>query len=171
MTNLTESTIIVTGGSRGYGAGIAEALVKAGARVWITGRDAAKLTETARRIGATPFIADVADSEAWDRLMAEVLADLSTAGLRSAEIAWTSTVRFYANVTEARVGRASVVLRTTRTPLRACTSPVAFSSSSPRSMESCPCTAAGASSMAASSACGQRCVRRSAKRLNMRITG
>jgi NAD(P)-dependent dehydrogenase (short-subunit alcohol dehydrogenase family) len=74
MTNITESTIIVTGGSRGYGAGIAEALVKAGARVWITGRDAAKLTETARRIGATPFVADVADGEAWDRLMAEVLA-------------------------------------------------------------------------------------------------
>jgi hypothetical protein len=32
MTNVTESTIIVTGGSRGYGAGIAEAFVKAGAR-------------------------------------------------------------------------------------------------------------------------------------------
>jgi NAD(P)-dependent dehydrogenase (short-subunit alcohol dehydrogenase family) len=74
MTNLTESTIIVTGGSRGYGAGIAEALVKAGARVWITGRDAVRLDETARRIGATPFVADVADGAAWDRLMAEVLA-------------------------------------------------------------------------------------------------
>ena len=74
MTNLNESTIIVTGGSRGYGAGIAEALVKAGARVWITGRDAAKLTETARLIGAAPFVADVADGEAWDRLMAEVVA-------------------------------------------------------------------------------------------------
>jgi NADP-dependent 3-hydroxy acid dehydrogenase YdfG len=74
MTNLTESTIIVTGGSRGYGAGIAEALVKAGARVWITGRDSARLTETARRIGASPFVADVADGEAWDRLMAEVIA-------------------------------------------------------------------------------------------------
>lgn len=45
------------------------------------------------------------------QLMAAVLADLSTAGLRSAEIAWTSTVRFYASVAEARVGRASVVLR------------------------------------------------------------
>jgi NAD(P)-dependent dehydrogenase (short-subunit alcohol dehydrogenase family) len=74
MTNLTESTIIVTGGSHGYGAGIAEALLKAGARVWITGRDAAKLTETARRIGAKPFVADVADGDAWDRLMNEVLA-------------------------------------------------------------------------------------------------
>jgi NAD(P)-dependent dehydrogenase (short-subunit alcohol dehydrogenase family) len=74
MTNLTESTIILTGGSRGYGAGIAEAFVKAGARVWITGRDVEKLPETAQRIGATPFVADVADGAAWDRLMAEVLA-------------------------------------------------------------------------------------------------
>ncbi len=74
MTNLPESTIIVTGGSRGYGAGIAEALVKAGARVWITGRNATQLTETARRIGASPFIADVADGTAWDHLMADVIA-------------------------------------------------------------------------------------------------
>jgi GNAT superfamily N-acetyltransferase len=44
-------------------------------------------------------------------LMDAVLADLSTAGLRTAEIAWTSTVRFYARACDARVGRASVVLR------------------------------------------------------------
>jgi NAD(P)-dependent dehydrogenase (short-subunit alcohol dehydrogenase family) len=74
MTHLTDSTIIVTGGSRGYGAGIAEAFVEAGARVWITGRNETSLQETAQRIGATPFVADVADGEAWDRLMAEVLA-------------------------------------------------------------------------------------------------
>jgi NAD(P)-dependent dehydrogenase (short-subunit alcohol dehydrogenase family) len=74
MTNIPESTIIVTGGSRGYGAGIAEAFVKAGARVWITGRDLVKVTETAQRVGAIPFLADVADGDAWDRLMAEVLA-------------------------------------------------------------------------------------------------
>lgn len=75
MTNLTSSTVIVTGGSRGYGAGIAEAFVKAGARVWITGRNETKLRETARKIGAKPFVADVADGASWDRLMAEVLAE------------------------------------------------------------------------------------------------
>ncbi len=73
MTNLTSSAVIVTGGSRGYGAGIAEALVKAGARVWITGRNQDKLQETANHIGATPFVADVAHGAAWDRLMAEVI--------------------------------------------------------------------------------------------------
>jgi NAD(P)-dependent dehydrogenase (short-subunit alcohol dehydrogenase family) len=74
MTNLNGSTIIVTGGTRGYGAGIAEAFVKAGARVWITGRDTAKLTDMAERIGANFFVADVADGAAWDRLLDEVLA-------------------------------------------------------------------------------------------------
>lgn len=52
MTNLAESTIIVTGGSRGYGAGIAEAFVKAVAQVWITGRDTTQLIKTAQCIGA-----------------------------------------------------------------------------------------------------------------------
>jgi NAD(P)-dependent dehydrogenase (short-subunit alcohol dehydrogenase family) len=74
MTNLTSSTVIVTGGSRGYGAGIAEAFVKAGARVWITGRNEVRLRESANRIGASPFVADAADGAAWDRLMAEVIA-------------------------------------------------------------------------------------------------
>ena len=74
MTNLSSCTVIVTGGSRGYGAGIAEAFVKTGARVWITGRDQDQLQETANRIGATLFVADVADGVAWDRLMAEVIA-------------------------------------------------------------------------------------------------
>jgi NAD(P)-dependent dehydrogenase (short-subunit alcohol dehydrogenase family) len=74
MTNRTPQTVIVTGGSRGYGAGIAEAFVQAGARVWITGRQQPRLHETAQRIGAKPFVADVADGAAWDRLMAEVCA-------------------------------------------------------------------------------------------------
>ncbi len=74
MKDLPSSTVIVTGGSRGYGAGIAEAFAQAGARVWITGRNPAALQTTAHRIGATPFAADVADGKAWDRLMAEVIA-------------------------------------------------------------------------------------------------
>jgi len=76
MTNMIPSdkhTVIVTGGGRGYGAGIAEAFAAAGSRVWITGRDADVLGGTAARIGAMPFVADVADGPAWDRLVAEVL--------------------------------------------------------------------------------------------------
>lgn len=69
MTNLSDATVLVTGASRGFGAGIAEAFRHAGARVWITGRDAGRLRQTADRIGATPFAADVADGAAWDRLL------------------------------------------------------------------------------------------------------
>jgi NAD(P)-dependent dehydrogenase (short-subunit alcohol dehydrogenase family) len=73
MTTLSESTVVVTGGARGYGAGIAEAFVRTGAQVWITGRDARKLEQTAQRIGAVPFLADVTDGAAWDRLIQAVL--------------------------------------------------------------------------------------------------
>jgi NAD(P)-dependent dehydrogenase (short-subunit alcohol dehydrogenase family) len=73
MTNTLPLSVIVTGGSRGYGAGIAEAFAATGARVWITGRNAAILNHTAARIGAFPFVGDVADGPAWDRLMDHVL--------------------------------------------------------------------------------------------------
>lgn len=78
MTNtISQRTpaVIVTGGSRGYGAGIAEAFATAGSRVWITGRNEADLRRAAGRVGARPFVADVADGSAWDRLLAEVLAE------------------------------------------------------------------------------------------------
>ncbi|MGB3117196.1 MAG: SDR family oxidoreductase [Verrucomicrobiales bacterium] len=74
MNSLENQSVIVTGGSRGYGAGIAAAFVKAGARVWITGRTESSLRATASRIRATPFLADAADGDAWDRLLSEVTA-------------------------------------------------------------------------------------------------
>ena len=72
--SLSQSTAIVTGGSKGYGAGIAEALIGAGAEVWITGRDQAALAATANRIGAHAARADVTSTKDWDRLFEEVLA-------------------------------------------------------------------------------------------------
>jgi len=63
---------IVTGGAKGFGVGIAQSLIDAGYRVWITGRDPIALAKTAKKIGATPFQADVSSSEDWDRLFAEV---------------------------------------------------------------------------------------------------
>ena len=44
---------VVTGGGSGYGKGIAAALVAAGAKVWVTGRDGAKLARAAKAVGAT----------------------------------------------------------------------------------------------------------------------
>lgn len=79
MSNPMKDPIaIVTGGSRGYGAGIAEALARAGARVWITGRDEAALRATAERLaplGVRGVRADVASGDDWDRLLDEVLRD------------------------------------------------------------------------------------------------
>ncbi|NBV23335.1 MAG: SDR family oxidoreductase [Proteobacteria bacterium] len=71
--SLANQTVLVTGGTRGFGAGIAEAFVQAGARVWITGRNETQLEATAARIGATPYVADVANGAAWDQLLQSIL--------------------------------------------------------------------------------------------------
>lgn len=70
--NLDGAVAIVTGGSRGYGAGIAEALRQAGAQVWITARGEKALAATAERLGVHAIRADVTIPEDWDRLFAEV---------------------------------------------------------------------------------------------------
>jgi 3-hydroxybutyrate dehydrogenase len=63
---------IVTGGARGIGAAISTALVRAGARVTIMGRDNAVLVHHARRLGAgvAPVTCDVTD----DKSVAEAFA-------------------------------------------------------------------------------------------------
>jgi NAD(P)-dependent dehydrogenase (short-subunit alcohol dehydrogenase family) len=58
---LKDRIAVVTGGSRGIGAGIAAALCRAGARVVISGRSREILEQTAAEIGATPVVADGAD--------------------------------------------------------------------------------------------------------------
>ena len=65
---LTGQVAIVTGGSKGYGAGIAQRLREAGATVWITGRDEAALRATADRLGVNSCCADVTKGADWDRL-------------------------------------------------------------------------------------------------------
>ncbi len=72
---LQDQVAIVTGGARGYGMGMAEALVNAGAKVWITGRNEECLMQTAAKIGVQGFVADAADGAAWDCLLEVVMAD------------------------------------------------------------------------------------------------
>lgn len=69
MAELKGKAAIVTGGSKGYGAGIAETLKAGGAEVWITGRDEEALESTAGKLGVHGFKADVARREDWDRLI------------------------------------------------------------------------------------------------------
>ena len=65
-------TVIVTGGSDGYGKGIAKILKTAGADVWITGRNEKKLVECASALGVNYFVADVTSGNDWDRLFQTV---------------------------------------------------------------------------------------------------
>ena len=72
-SRLAGSVAIVTGASRGYGAGIAEVLTQEGARVWITARSGGDLQAVARRIGAQALTADVTRGKDWDRVFQTVL--------------------------------------------------------------------------------------------------
>ena len=74
-TDISKSTALVTGGSKGYGAGIAEALKERGTQVWITARNEEVLEATAARLGVHGVRADVTSSEDWDRVFDEVLKD------------------------------------------------------------------------------------------------
>ena len=70
--NVAGKKVIVTGGTGGYGKGIAAAFKGAGADVWITGRNVKVLTETAGQLGVRFIAADAASPADWDRVMAEV---------------------------------------------------------------------------------------------------
>jgi len=69
---LVSHTAVVTGGSRGYGKGIAEALKEKGADVWITGRHIDALESTAESLNAHYCRADAASCEDWDALIKTV---------------------------------------------------------------------------------------------------
>src|SRR5579862_5281694 len=72
--NLRNAVALITGGSAGIGRAIAQTLAAAGARVAITGRNKARLDETARALGVFPVQADVANEADVQRTYQEVLA-------------------------------------------------------------------------------------------------
>lgn len=61
MQSLEGRRVLVTGGSRGVGLGIVEALVARGAKVTVVARDAARLAEVSRRLGVDARPGDVTD--------------------------------------------------------------------------------------------------------------
>jgi NAD(P)-dependent dehydrogenase (short-subunit alcohol dehydrogenase family) len=72
MLSLEGQRVLVTGGSRGLGLGLVEALVERKARVTVVARDRARLTEVERRLGVTGVIGDVTDRALASALIHEV---------------------------------------------------------------------------------------------------
>jgi gluconate 5-dehydrogenase len=74
LFSVQDQVVLVSGASRGIGRAIAKGFAERGAKVIITGREAATLEKTAAELGATPMVCDVADKDAIDRLVATALA-------------------------------------------------------------------------------------------------
>ena len=66
--NVKDATVVVTGGSDGYGFGIAKVLKKAGSNVLITGRNESKLKTAAEQLEVRFLRADIASPADWDRV-------------------------------------------------------------------------------------------------------
>jgi NAD(P)-dependent dehydrogenase (short-subunit alcohol dehydrogenase family) len=67
--SLKDKTIVVTGGSRGLGLGLVEALVDQGAKVTVVARDQAALAAVEQRLGVAVIPADVTDEGAAQRIL------------------------------------------------------------------------------------------------------
>src|SRR5258708_13638139 len=74
--SLKDTNVVVTGGSRGLGLGMVEALVAHGARVTVVARDADALESVRARLGVATISADVTDETAAHRILAEVRPDI-----------------------------------------------------------------------------------------------
>ncbi|MGA8713688.1 MAG: SDR family NAD(P)-dependent oxidoreductase, partial [Roseiarcus sp.] len=73
---LKDQTIVVTGGSKGLGLGLVEALVDEGARVTVVARDKDALASVKQRLGVAVAPADITDQGAAQRILAEVRPDI-----------------------------------------------------------------------------------------------
>ncbi len=83
---------VVTGGSEGYGRGIAKELKARGAKVWITGRTLEKLEKTAGELGVEYIKADAGRGTDWDSVFAaagsvDILVNNAGAGIKIVPLA------------------------------------------------------------------------------------
>ena len=73
---LAGKTALITGAARGIGRAFAEAYLAEGARVAIADIDAARVADTAAKIGALPVVMDVTDQASIDAGVARVVVEL-----------------------------------------------------------------------------------------------
>ncbi|MDB5804393.1 MAG: Short-chain dehydrogenase/reductase [Betaproteobacteria bacterium] len=76
MMSLKDKNVVVTGGSRGLGLGLVEALAAQGAKVTVVARGPAALAAVRARLGVATIEADVTDENAARRILAEVRPDI-----------------------------------------------------------------------------------------------
>jgi NAD(P)-dependent dehydrogenase (short-subunit alcohol dehydrogenase family) len=74
--SLRDKKVVVTGGSRGLGLGLVEALVEQHAKVTVVARDKAALSAVKRKLGVAVIAADIADKVAAQRIVADVRPDI-----------------------------------------------------------------------------------------------
>jgi NAD(P)-dependent dehydrogenase (short-subunit alcohol dehydrogenase family) len=70
--SLKDKPVVVTGGSKGLGLGLVEALADQGAKVTVVARDRSALSALQQRLGVTVIAADINDAGAAQRILAEV---------------------------------------------------------------------------------------------------
>ncbi len=69
----TDKIVVITGGSKGFGKGLAQAFLKDGAKVIITSTNEPELLATAKEIGADSFVADASSLAATSALADDVI--------------------------------------------------------------------------------------------------
>jgi NAD(P)-dependent dehydrogenase (short-subunit alcohol dehydrogenase family) len=74
--SLKDKNVVVTGGSRGLGLGLVEALVAHGAKVTVVARDADALAAVHARLGVATISADVTDEDAAHRIVSQIRPDI-----------------------------------------------------------------------------------------------
>jgi NAD(P)-dependent dehydrogenase (short-subunit alcohol dehydrogenase family) len=74
--DLKDKTVVVTGGSRGLGLGVVEALVAQGAQLTVVARGAEDLASVRSRLGVHTVCADVTDQAAAQGILGEVSPDV-----------------------------------------------------------------------------------------------
>ena len=70
--SLKDKIVVVTGGSRGLGLGLVEALVDQGAKVSVVARSGFDLEAVSARLGVKTISADITDERAAKQILVEI---------------------------------------------------------------------------------------------------